>query len=82
LDAAKIATPLMHEKPNSRVAVVVERPFGGLRKAKAVLRHSPVTPCTPEWRAKISAAIKRGNERRPRSPLAATDPEHPTVNAG
>jgi hypothetical protein len=62
LDAAKNAAPLVHEKPRARV-VVEAMP----KAARAVVEREPVaSPYTPEWRAKISAAIKRGNERRRR----------------
>jgi hypothetical protein len=75
MDAAKIAAPLVHRKPKPEV-VVVERPCTA--RPKSTPRENIVRVGSPEWRMKISAAIKRGNERR-RLALAASDAAEPAV---
>jgi hypothetical protein len=69
LDAAKTAATLMHKRPNP--VITVER-------GRRPRRSSPpptASPYSPEWRAKISVAVKIGLARRRErlSAVAATD---------
>jgi len=73
LDAAKNAAALTHSRP--KAVVTIER-SPRVRSSSVATKNLEATAAptgSPEWRRRISEAVKRGLARKRPSPLVATD---------